>query len=80
MQTFAPGAVVLLTDLKHESQIQELSVRQLKIILQKNCITYKGCVEKHELLERVTRLWHSREEDKREWYPLHTHTHTYTYS
>ena len=53
-----------LDSLTHESQISELSVKQLKIILQKNCINYKGCVEKHELLERVVRLWQAKEEEK----------------
>ena len=52
------------SDIQHESQLNELSVRQLKIILQRNCINYKGCVEKHELLNRVQRLWDARQEEK----------------
>lgn len=63
-QVFDPSKVTDLGDIQHESQLQELGVRQLKIILQKNCINYKGCVEKQELLERVVRLWHSRKEEK----------------
>ena len=56
--------VTSLEVLTDESEIRELSVKQLKIILQRNCINYKGCVEKHELLERVVRLWHAKEEEK----------------
>ena len=61
---FDPSRVGELDDIKNDSQIQELGVKQLKIILKRNCIDYKGCVEKHELCERVTRLWHSRQEEK----------------
>lgn len=61
---FDPSRVGELDDIKSESQVQELGVKQLKIILKRNCIDYKGCVEKHELCERVTRLWHSRQEEK----------------
>lgn len=42
----------------------ELSVKQLKLILQANCINYKGCVEKSELVERLVRLWKAKEEEK----------------
>lgn len=56
--------VTSLEVLTDESQISELSVKQLKLILQKNCINYKGCVEKRELLEKVVRLWQSRKEEK----------------
>ena len=52
------------SDLQHESQLKELSIKQLKIILQRNCIDYKGCIEKQELLDRVLRLWHARQEEK----------------
>ena len=58
------SAVTSLEALTDESQISELSVKQLKIILQRNCINYKGCVEKRELLEKVVRLWQAREEEK----------------
>lgn len=39
-------------------------MKQLKVILQRNCINYKGCVEKRELRDKVATLWRSREEDK----------------
>lgn len=53
-----------LGDLENESQISELSVKQLKIILKRNCLDYKDCVEKQELMERVKRLWLAREKGK----------------
>ena len=54
----------VLGDIRHESQLAELTVKQLKTVLQRNCVDYKGCVEKQELLERVVRLWHSIQEQK----------------
>lgn len=53
-----------MEDLRDESQIDLLSVRQLKIILQRNCIDYRGCVEKPELVERVHRLYREKEDHK----------------
>ena len=41
-----------------------LSVKQLKSLLQRSCVNYKGCVEKHELMERVVRLWKDRQSQK----------------
>ena len=38
--------------------MERLNTRQLKELLQRNYVDYKGCVEKHELVTRVTRLWH----------------------
>jgi hypothetical protein len=37
--------------------IEGLTVRQLKEILARNFVNYKGCCEKWELMERVTRLY-----------------------
>lgn len=34
-----------------------LTVKQLKEILMLNRVDFKGCCEKNELKERVTRLW-----------------------
>ena len=45
-------------------EIDVLPVRQLKIILRRNCIDYKGCIEKDELKDRVKRLWKAREKEK----------------
>lgn len=53
-----------LNDLESVSQIEELGVKQLKVVLTRNCIDFKGCVEKQELIERVKRLWIARQKEK----------------
>ena len=53
-----------IDEVDNEEDIDELSVKQLKIILQRNCVNYKGCVEKTELLAKVKTLWNAREEEK----------------
>ncbi|KFV74146.1 E3 ubiquitin-protein ligase rififylin [Dryobates pubescens] len=55
------GRKASLSDLSSITDINALSVRQLKEILARNFVNYKGCCEKWELLERVTRLY--REKD-----------------
>lgn len=39
------------------TDLDDLSVKQLKEILMLNRVDFKGCCEKTELLERVKRLW-----------------------
>ena len=58
------SSICKIEDLNDESQIDLLTVRQLKRILLQNCIDYRGCVEKYELLDRVHRLWHERVDQK----------------
>ena len=53
-----------LDDLHEEGHIHMLNVKQLKSLLQRSCVNYKGCVEKHELMERVVRLWKDRQSQK----------------
>ncbi|NXK86290.1 RFFL ligase, partial [Formicarius rufipectus] len=55
------GRKASLSDLRSVGDINALSVRQLKEILARNFVNYKGCCEKWELMERVTRLY--REKD-----------------
>ncbi|XP_078598986.1 E3 ubiquitin-protein ligase RNF34-like isoform X1 [Branchiostoma floridae x Branchiostoma japonicum] len=50
-----------LTDLSSVDEVEDLTVRQLKEILSANFVDYKGCVEKEELVERVRRLYKSRQ-------------------
>ncbi|NWR48456.1 RFFL ligase, partial [Regulus satrapa] len=52
-----PGRKASLSDLTSVGDIGALSVRQLKEILARNFVNYKGCCEKWELMERVTRLY-----------------------
>ncbi|CAB1347484.1 unnamed protein product, partial [Coregonus sp. 'balchen'] len=49
-------------DTEGDTDIDALSVRQLKEILARNFVNYKGCCEKWELMERVTRLYHDQKE------------------
>jgi len=52
-----PPQPVTLSSIDSRAQIKGLSVRQLKELLETSHVNYKGCLEKGELVERVTRLW-----------------------
>ncbi|KAG7225929.1 hypothetical protein INR49_018530 [Caranx melampygus] len=56
-----PGRRASLSDLSCLDDIEALTVRQLKEILSRNFVDYKGCCEKWELMERVTRLYQDRQ-------------------
>ncbi|MGH0148251.1 UNVERIFIED_CONTAM: hypothetical protein FKN15_045859 [Acipenser sinensis] len=56
------GRRASLSDLKELEDIDALTVRQLKEILARNFVNYKGCCEKWELMERVTRLYNEQKE------------------
>lgn len=51
---------VTLEELSSLESIDDLSVRQLKDILQSNCVSMKGCLEKKELIEKVQLLYQNR--------------------
>lgn len=55
------GRRASLSDLSCVEDIEALSVRQLKEILARNFVNYKGCCEKWELMERVTRLYQDQQ-------------------
>ncbi|KFW01877.1 E3 ubiquitin-protein ligase rififylin [Eurypyga helias] len=59
--TLVQGRKASLSDLTSIGDINALSVRQLKEILARNFVNYKGCCEKWELLERVTRLYKEKD-------------------
>ncbi|XP_046891348.1 E3 ubiquitin-protein ligase rififylin isoform X1 [Hypomesus transpacificus] len=61
-EVLAPGRRASLSDLASAEDIEALSVRQLKEILARNFVNYKGCCEKWELMERVTRLYHDQKD------------------
>ncbi|XP_037115602.1 E3 ubiquitin-protein ligase RNF34a isoform X1 [Syngnathus acus] len=54
-----------LSDISSVSDIEDLSVRQLKGILARNFVNYSGCCEKWELVERVSRLYRETEENRK---------------
>ena len=54
---FAKQDLVYLAEIESLDELNELSVTQLKKLLAMNRVTFKGVVEKEELLKIVTRLW-----------------------
>ncbi|XP_075706511.1 E3 ubiquitin-protein ligase rififylin [Rhinoderma darwinii] len=61
-EILVPGRRASLSDISNLDDIESLSVRQLKEILARNFVNYKGCCEKWELMERVTRLYHNQKD------------------
>lgn len=51
-----PGAA-FLDQLEKEEDLSHLSVMQLKLILTRNFVDYRGCCERPELEEKVAWLW-----------------------
>ena len=51
---------VTLEELSSLESMDDLSVGQLKEILQENFVSMKGCLEKKELIEKVRLLYHDR--------------------
>lgn len=56
-----PSTAFNIDDVQSEDQLHSLTVRQLKLILTRNFVDYKGCCERDELLEKVIRLWREKE-------------------
>lgn len=48
---------VNLASFKTAEELELLNVKQLKELLTRNRVEYRGCLERAELLERATRLW-----------------------
>lgn len=48
---------VSLSELSEESQLEGLSVKQLKWLLARNRVEFRGCLERADLLRRATLLW-----------------------
>ena len=61
---FAKQDLVYLSEIDSIEELNELSATQLKKLLAMNRVTFKGVVEKEELLKIVTRLW--KQEQKAE--------------
>lgn len=61
---FAKQDLVYLSEIDSIEELNELSAIQLKKLLAMNRVTFKGVVEKEELLKIVTRLW--KQEQKAE--------------
>lgn len=53
-----------IKDIKDLSDVNNLSAKQLKFVLTKNCVDYKGIFEKEVLREKVIQLWIDHNERK----------------
>ncbi|XP_067251279.1 E3 ubiquitin-protein ligase RNF34a isoform X3 [Chanodichthys erythropterus] len=54
-----------LSDLSSLDDVEQLTVRQLKEILARNFVSFSGCCEKWELVERVRRLYRENEDNRK---------------
>lgn len=52
-----PAQKIDIKDVRDISDINNLSALQLKTILTRNCVDYRGIIEKDELRAKVTQLW-----------------------
>lgn len=50
-------APVSLEQVRQAEELSALSVRQLKELLARNRVEYRGCLERADLLQRATTLW-----------------------
>ncbi|XP_066250475.1 E3 ubiquitin-protein ligase rififylin-like [Euwallacea similis] len=53
-----------LEDFSKVEELNELTPKQLKILLTINRVEFRGCIEKEELLERARRLWEDNNRNK----------------
>lgn len=51
-----------IDDIKSEEQLRQLSARQLKLVLTRNFVNYKGACEREELMDKVLRLWREKKD------------------
>ncbi|XP_026330025.1 E3 ubiquitin-protein ligase rififylin isoform X2 [Hyposmocoma kahamanoa] len=61
-----------LESFRSAQELELLNVKQLKELLTRNRVEYRGCLERAELLERATRLWrdHAQYRDEVDNLPL----------
>jgi len=65
--------IVYLSEIESESDLLELSGKQMKDVLAMNRVHFKGVVEKEELLKIVKRLWREErmtQDGSHEWASL----------
>lgn len=55
---------VKLSEITAAVELEYLSVKQLKNLLNTNRVDYKGCVERCELLKKATKLWEEHKESR----------------
>ncbi|KYM93591.1 E3 ubiquitin-protein ligase rififylin [Cyphomyrmex costatus] len=57
---------VQLSDIKEASELEYLNIKQLKNLLSTNRVDYKGCIERSDLLNKVTRLWQEYNQSRKD--------------
>lgn len=65
IETHTPPRYPKIEDFGSIEELQNLSSKDLKILLTLNRVDFRGCVEKSELLERAERLWEDATEQKK---------------
>lgn len=58
-------AVITLNTIKTLEELQKMSVKQIKDLLMRNRVDFRGCCERTELVERATRLWVENQESRK---------------
>ncbi|XP_060529445.1 E3 ubiquitin-protein ligase rififylin [Cylas formicarius] len=59
-----PARYPKLDDFASSENLNQLSAKDLKILLTINRVDFKGCIEKGELLERAQRLWEDNKQNQ----------------
>ncbi|XP_046744592.1 E3 ubiquitin-protein ligase rififylin isoform X2 [Diprion similis] len=57
-ELYSHTGAVKLSDITDIAELEALNVKQLKDLLSTNRVNYKGCIERGELLEKASGLWH----------------------
>nr|CAD7588374.1 unnamed protein product [Timema genevievae] len=58
--------VMCLADISTPSELETLSSKQLKELLVRNRVDFRGCCEKPELVEKAARLWNENTQARKE--------------
>nr|XP_011313386.1 PREDICTED: uncharacterized protein LOC105272851 [Fopius arisanus] len=57
---------IKIADIHVRSDLEYLNVKQLKDLLRKNRVDFRGCVERSELLDRASRLWDAHKQSRQD--------------
>lgn len=57
-------STITLNNIKNEDEIRLLSIKQLKLLLTRNFVDYKGCVERDELVNKVLLLYRDKKQNE----------------
>lgn len=57
-----------IDDIKDEEEIRTLSARQLKLLLARSFVDFKGCVEREELVKKAVLLYNDKKANQLKGY------------